>query len=99
MRKRAFFCLPGSCGIFQHFHRWCLRSGAIYSFYSSHLRERIAAMTQTNLPPRHEQRKVEELLLRLSKMKPISAKPAPIGIGHSALRATGTANSRVFFST
>ncbi len=56
-------------------------------------------MTQTNLPPRHEQRKVEALLLRLSKMKPISAKPAPIGIGHSALRATGTANSRVFFST
>jgi hypothetical protein len=56
-------------------------------------------MTQTNLPPRHEQRKVEELLLRLSKMKPIAAKPAPIGIEHSAVPATGTANSRVFFST
>ncbi len=56
-------------------------------------------MTQTNLPPRHEQRKVDVLLLRLSKMKPISAKPAPIGVGHSTLRATGTANSRVFFST
>ena len=68
-------------------------------FSSPHLRERIGVMTQTNLPPRHEQRKVDVLLLRLSKMKPISAKPAPIVIGHSALRATGTANSRVFFST
>ena len=56
-------------------------------------------MTQTNLPPRHEQRKVEALLLRLSKMKPISAKPAPIGLEQSAIRATFTANSRVFFST
>jgi len=56
-------------------------------------------MAQTNLPQRHEQRKVEELLLRLSKMKPIAAKPAPVGIGHTALRPTGTASPRVFFST
>lgn len=59
----------------------------------------MRSMTQTNLPQRHEQRKVEELLLRLSKMKPISAKPAPIGLEQSAIRATFTANSRVFFST
>lgn len=56
-------------------------------------------MTQANLPPRHEQRKVEELLVKLSKMKPILAKPAPIGLKQSAIRATSTANSRVFFST
>jgi hypothetical protein len=30
------------------------------------------------MPQLHEQRKVEELLVKLSKMKPISAKPAPI---------------------
>jgi hypothetical protein len=40
-------------------------------------------MTQTSLPQPHEQRKVEELLVKLSKMKPISAKPAPIVQGMS----------------
>jgi hypothetical protein len=56
-------------------------------------------MTQTSLPQPHEQRKVEELLVKLSKMKPISAKPAPIVQGMSEIRAACTANSQVFFST
>jgi hypothetical protein len=56
-------------------------------------------MTQNSLPQRHEQRKVEELLLRLTKMKPISAKPAPIVFGKAAIPAAYTANPRVFFST
>jgi hypothetical protein len=56
-------------------------------------------MTQTNLPQSHEQRKVEELLVKLSKVKPISAKPAPIVLGRSAIRIACTANSQVFFST
>jgi hypothetical protein len=55
-------------------------------------------MTQTSLPQRHEQRKVEELLLRLSKMKPIAAKSA-IAVGRPAIRVASTANPRVFFST
>ena len=38
-------------------------------------------MTRTSLPQPHEQRKVEELLVKLPKMKPISAKPAPIVLG------------------
>jgi hypothetical protein len=33
-------------------------------------------MTQTILPQPHEQRKVEELLMKLLKMTPVSAKPA-----------------------
>jgi hypothetical protein len=56
-------------------------------------------MTYNSLPQRHEQRKVEELLLRLSKMKPISAKPVPIVLGKAAIRTASTANSQVFFST
>jgi hypothetical protein len=56
-------------------------------------------MTHNSLPQRHEQRKVEELLLRLSKMKPISARPAPIVLEKAAIRVASTANSRVFFST
>jgi hypothetical protein len=56
-------------------------------------------MTHNSLPQRHEQRKVEELLLRLSKMQPISAKPASIVPGKAAIRAASTANSHVFFST
>jgi hypothetical protein len=32
-------------------------------------------MTLTSLPQPHEQRKVEELLVKLSKMKPICASP------------------------
>jgi len=55
-------------------------------------------MTQTSLPPRHEQRKVEELLLKLSKMKPLAAKPV-IVLGKPAIGAASTANPRVFFST
>ena len=55
-------------------------------------------MTPTSLPQPHEQRKVEQLLVKLSKVKPISAKPAPIVLGRSAL-LTYTAHPRVFFST
>jgi len=53
-------------------------------------------MTLTSLPVPHEQRKIEELLIALSKKKPISAKAAPIANG---LSATGTAHPRIFFST
>jgi hypothetical protein len=56
-------------------------------------------MTQTSLPQPHEQRKVEKLLVKLSKVKPVSAKPAPIVQGMPAIRAACTANSQVFFST
>jgi hypothetical protein len=56
-------------------------------------------MTRTTLPQPHEQRKVKELLVKLSKMKPISSKPAPIVLGNPAIRAVSTANSQVFFST
>jgi hypothetical protein len=56
-------------------------------------------MTQNSLPQLHEQRKVEALLLRLSKLQPISAKPAPIVFGKVAIRETTTANRQVFFST
>ena len=60
---------------------------------------RELTMTQNSLPQPHEQRKVEELLLRLSKMQPISAKPAPIVFGKAASPAAYPANPRVFFST
>jgi|HubBroStandDraft_4_1064222.scaffolds.fasta_scaffold1008564_1 hypothetical protein len=53
-------------------------------------------MTQLTLPIPHEQRKIDKLLIALSKKQPVSAKPAPIAYGQSA---TGTANPRVFFST
>jgi hypothetical protein len=33
-------------------------------------------MTSTSLPEPHEQRKVVQLLIKLSKMMPVSAKPA-----------------------
>jgi hypothetical protein len=56
-------------------------------------------MTRTSLPKPHEQHKVEELLVKLSKMKPISVKPAPIVLGNPAIRAAFTENSQVFFST
>jgi hypothetical protein len=56
-------------------------------------------MTQMSLPQPHEQRKVEALLLRLSKIQPISAKPAPIVFGKTAIREASTANPQVFFST
>lgn len=55
-------------------------------------------MTQISQSPRHEQRKVDELLLKLSKMKPVAAKPE-IVLGKPAIRVAGTANPRVFFST
>jgi len=39
-----------------------------------------------NIPRPNEQRKVEELLIKLAKMKtPISGKPAPIASGESLL--------------
>ena len=53
-------------------------------------------MTRTSLPQPHEQRKVEELLVKLSKMKPVFAKPAPIVLGNPTIRAACTANSQVF---
>jgi hypothetical protein len=53
-------------------------------------------MTQPMLRVPHEQRKVERLLIALSKKQPVSSKPAPIAYGKSA---TGTEHSRVFFST
>lgn len=56
-------------------------------------------MIPTSLPQPHEQRKVEALLVKLAKMNPISAKPAPIVSGKSATQAAYSANSRVFFST
>jgi hypothetical protein len=55
-------------------------------------------MTPTSLPQPHEYRKIEKLLIKLSKVKPISAKPAPIVLGKCALQ-TFTAHPRVFFST
>lgn len=56
-------------------------------------------MTENSLPQRHEQRKVDKLLLRLSKLKPILGKPAPIVPGKSAIRAACNSNLQVFFST
>jgi hypothetical protein len=53
-------------------------------------------MTQPSLPIGREQRKIEQLLIALAKKQPVSAKPAPIANGKTA---TGTAHSRVFFST
>jgi hypothetical protein len=43
-------------------------------------------MTKPNLPPPHEQRKIEELLLKLAKMKPKHGTPAPIASGISTLK-------------
>jgi len=34
----------------------------------------------------HEQRKIEKLLVKLAKIKPMSGKPGPIMSGHSVLR-------------
>jgi hypothetical protein len=56
-------------------------------------------MSKTSLPQRHEQRKVDKLLLRLSKMKPILSKPGPIAPGKSEVRAASTSKLKVFFST
>jgi hypothetical protein len=38
-------------------------------------------------PRPNEQRKVENLLLKLAKVQPISAKPAPIMYGQRALKS------------
>lgn len=43
-------------------------------------------MQSNSLPRPCEQRKVDKLLLKLVKVKPISAKPAPIMFGQSALK-------------
>jgi hypothetical protein len=43
-------------------------------------------MKLTSLPQPHEQRKIEKLLARLAKTKPISAGPAPIMSGVTAPR-------------
>ncbi|MGC1452622.1 MAG: hypothetical protein WA830_21545 [Candidatus Sulfotelmatobacter sp.] len=56
-------------------------------------------MTHTSPPQPHEQRKLEQLLVKLSQVKPISAKPAPIVHGNSAIRADSTAHAKLFFST
>jgi hypothetical protein len=48
-------------------------------------------MTQTTLPQSHEQRKIEQLLVKLSKMKPVSAKPAPIVQEITTIRTGGLA--------
>ncbi len=56
----------------------------------------IRRMTSPGLPIRHEQRKIEQLLIALAKKKPVSAKPAPIAHSQSV---TGTSHPRVFFST
>ena len=56
-------------------------------------------MNQHSLPTPHEQRKVEYLLSRLAKVQPISAKPPQTAKVQPEMKATGTANSQVFFST
>jgi hypothetical protein len=44
-------------------------------------------MTVTSLCRPNEQRKVENLLAKLAKIKPMTAKPAPILSGKNALRS------------
>jgi len=43
-------------------------------------------MPGTSRPVSHEQKKIEKLLLKLAKIKPISAKPAPIAGGQITRR-------------
>jgi len=43
-------------------------------------------MVNPNLPPFHEQREIERLLLKLAQLKPISAKPAPFMTGSSLIK-------------
>jgi hypothetical protein len=43
-------------------------------------------MIRPSLPQPHEQRKIEELLLKLAKMKLKHEKPAPIASGISTVR-------------
>ena len=68
-------------------------------FSSVQRRARIEDMKHTSLPQPHEQHKIERLLARLSKVKPISAKPAPIVQGLCAIQAGYTAHAKLFFST
>ena len=44
-------------------------------------------VTRTNRILFHEQKKVEKLLLKLAKIKPTSAKPAPIADGQVTPRS------------
>lgn len=44
-------------------------------------------MKLTSLPRPHEQRKIDKLMLKLVKMQVVSAKPAPIVFGQSALKS------------
>ena len=53
-------------------------------------------MSKTSLPQRREQRNVDKLLLRLSKMKTVLPKPAPITPAKSAIRAACTSNLQSF---
>jgi len=42
--------------------------------------------TTTSRLKLHEQRKIEKLLLKLAKLRPISAKPAPIMAGSDRMK-------------
>ena len=96
----AFVELPASSvGMFQNFHSGCLEIGAARRVYPLPLHVRQLSMTLISLPQPHEQRKIEKLLLKLSKVKPISAKTLPIQPRKSAIGPACTANAQVFFST
>jgi hypothetical protein len=56
-------------------------------------------MTLTSLPQSHEQRKVEKLLIKLARVKAISAEPPQRAPKHPAFGISGTAHPRVFYST
>jgi len=56
-------------------------------------------MSNPGLPHRHEQQKIDKLLLRLSKIQPVSPKPAPMTPAKPPSRAACGSNLRVFFST
>jgi hypothetical protein len=44
-------------------------------------------MTTSPTPRPAEQRKIEKLMVKLAKVRPISAKPAPIAHGQVALKS------------
>ena len=46
------------------------------TFHSDRKSAKIPNMKLASLPKPHEQRKVEKLLIRLTSLKPVSAKPA-----------------------
>jgi len=54
-------------------------------------------MTQANLPRPHEDKKVEELRIRLEKLQATTQKP-PQSM-QPMIRLYGTAHKQVFFST